>query len=75
MIYGQTLRSLTEDELSILFFICDRMLAPLKLESTFHFLKFLRLDVTCRIIDVLETQALDDKKEIFKSLKNKLSQQ
>jgi len=75
MIYGQTLRSLSEDEISILFLICDNLLSPCNVDVSFNYLKMLRLDVTCKIIDVLETQALEEKKEIFRSLKNKLTQQ
>lgn len=75
MIYGQTLRSLSEDEISILFLICDKLLSPCNVDLSFNYLKMLRLDVTCKIIDVLETQALEEKKEIFRSLKNKLTQQ
>jgi len=74
MIYGHTLRSLTEEELSVLFFICEKTLEPLKINSTFNFLKMLNLKVTLRIIDVLKSQALEEKKEVFDSLKKKLTE-
>jgi hypothetical protein len=74
MIYTQTLNSLTEDEYSILFYICQRVLEPLNIDARFEFIKMLRLDITCKIIDTLQKQALDDKQEIFTSLKKKLTE-
>jgi len=74
MIYEQTLRSLSEEELSILFLICDKMLEPLSIRAKFQYLKMLRLNVVGKIIDVLQAQALEEKKEIFNSLKKKLSE-
>jgi len=75
MIYSHTLKELTEEELSVLFFICERFLACIGLEIKYDYLKMLRLDVVLRMIDVLKAQALDDKKIIFDNLKNKLAQQ
>lgn len=74
MIYSQTLKTLDEDELSILFLICEKMFEPIGLNATYHFLKMLRLDITLKIIDVLKNQALDEKKYIFDSLKKKLAE-
>lgn len=72
MIYEQTLRSLNDDELSILFLICEKMFEPISINAKFQYLKMLRLDVILKMIDVLQTQALEEKKEIFNSLKKKL---
>jgi len=72
MIYEQTLRSLNDDELSILFLICEKMFEPINISAKFQYLKMLRLNVILKMIDVLQTQALDEKKEIFNSLKKKL---
>lgn len=75
MIYEQTLRTLTEDELSILFLIVDKFLSPLGVSPAFNYLKMLKLDTTNKIIDILQSQALPEKKETFTTLKNKLNQQ
>jgi len=72
MIYEQTLRSLNEDELSILFLICEKMFEPININAKFQYLKMLRLNVILKMIDVLQTQAYEEKKEIFNSLKKKL---
>lgn len=74
MIYEQTLRSLDEEELSILFLICEKMFEPIKINATFQYLKMLRLNVILKMIDVLQTQALEEKKEVFNSLKKKLTE-
>lgn len=74
MIYEQTLRSLDEEELSILFLICEKMFEPIKISATFQYLKMLRLNVILKMIDVLQTQALEEKKEVFNSLKKKLTE-
>ena len=74
MIYEQTLRSLDEEELSILFLICEKMFEPISIHATFHYLKMLRLNVILKMIDVLQAQALEEKKEVFVSLKKKLTE-
>jgi len=74
MIFSSTIDTLTEDELSVLFYICHRVFEPIGLEATLQFVKMLRIDITCKIIDVLQAQALDDKKEIFSSLRKKLTE-
>lgn len=75
MIYSQTLKSLTEDEISILFLICDKFLEPLNISPSYNYLKMLNVNVTCRIIDILEAQAKEENKILFQSLKNKINQQ
>ena len=50
------------------------MLEPLSIRAKFQYLKMLRLNVVGKIIDVLQAQALEEKKEIFNSLKKKLSE-
>jgi hypothetical protein len=49
MIYSDTLRSLTEDELSILFLIFNKFFEPFKIEAKYNFLKMLRVDITCKL--------------------------
>jgi hypothetical protein len=75
MIYSQTLQTLTEDELSILFLICQKFFEPLQIPATYNYVKMLKRDATLKIIDVLEKQATEENKFIFHSLKNKLNQQ
>lgn len=73
MIFEQTLKTLTEEELSILFLICEKIFEPIGISAKFDYVKMLRLDITLKIIDVLQSQALEEKKEIFSSLKKKLT--
>jgi hypothetical protein len=72
MIYSHTLNDLSEEEISILYFIAGRVLS---FEPNFNILKTLRIPAVLRIIDVLKPQALEEKKEIFDKLKEKLSAQ
>jgi len=74
MFFTQTLNELNEEELSILFLICQKYLEPLGIHATFNFVKMLKKDITFRIIDVLKSQALEEKKEVFDSLKKKLQE-
>ena len=74
MFFTQTLNELNEEELSILFLICQKSLEPLGIQATFNFIKMLKKDITFRIIDVLKSQALEEKKEVFDSLKKKLQE-
>jgi hypothetical protein len=74
MFFTQTLNELNEEELSILFLICQKYLEPLGIQATFNFVKMLKKDITFRIIDVLKSQALEEKKEVFDSLKKKLQE-
>lgn len=75
MIYQSKINELDENELSILFLILDKFFRPLNLEAKLEYVKMLRLDVICGMIDVLKTQAIDEYKNIFESLKNKLLSQ
>lgn len=72
MIYSHTLNDLTEEEISVLYFISERVLS---FEPNFNILKALRIPAVLKIIDVLKPQALEDKREIFDKLKEKLSAQ
>jgi len=74
MIFNSTIASLTEDELSILFLICDKFLAPLNIETKIDFIKMLKINVICNIIDILKPQAQEQYHEIFDSLKKKLTE-
>jgi len=74
MIHSDTLKILTEDELSILFYICGH---PLILGSyvapKIDFIKMFKLDHTLKLIEIFKNHALDDKKEIFDNLAKKLT--
>jgi hypothetical protein len=72
MIYSYTLNSLTEEEISILYLIGEKFLS---FEPNFDVLKTLRIPVVLKLIDILKPQALEEKQEIFNSLKEKLSAQ
>ena len=72
MIYSHTLNDLTEEEISILYLIAGKVLT---FEPNFDILKALRIPVILKILDVLKPQALEEKKEIFDKLKEKLSAQ
>ena len=73
MIYQSTINSLTEDEHAILYFIADRFLSTF---GTVHvdYIKMLRIDVVCKILDVLKPQAIETNQTIFDSLKKKLQE-
>jgi len=75
MIYQSTLNTLTEEELSILYFILNNFFAPLGLEPKIDFLKMLRLSVVLPMLDILKPQALEINQIFFESLKNKLQAQ
>jgi hypothetical protein len=72
MIYQSTLDTLTEDEMSILYLICNNFLARLDIEMNYTFIRMLRVDVVLKMIDVLKLQAKEECREIFDSLKKKL---
>jgi len=72
MIYSHTLQGLTEEEVSILYLICQRFLP---FEPNHTTLRTLRIPVVLKIIDVLKPQGLDEKQTIFDTLKEKLSAQ
>jgi len=72
MIYSHTLQNLTEEEVSIIYLICQRFLP---FEPNHMTLKTLRIPVVLKIIDTLKPQALEEKQSIFDSLKEKLSAQ
>jgi hypothetical protein len=72
MIFSHTLQSLTEEEVSILYLICQRFLP---FEPNHMTLKTLRIPIILKIIDVLKPQAHDEKQAIFDTLKEKLSAQ
>jgi hypothetical protein len=73
MIHSETLKLLTDDELSILYYICGH---PLILGSCvfpdIKFIKMFKLDHTIKLIEIFKNQALDNKKEIFYNLSKKL---
>lgn len=71
MITANTLQTLTEEEISILFFIVEKSMPWL--QPNFNFIKLLRKDITLRIIDVLKRQAIPEKQSIFDTLKEKLA--
>jgi len=72
MILYSTLKSLTEEELSILFLITQKFFSW---EINYKILTTLRVDIVSKIIDVLKPQALEEKQEIFDKLKEKILSQ
>ena len=75
MILSSTLNSLTEEELSILFYIGHQIFLPQNIDIKFDYLKMLRVHTIIPMIDFLKTQALEDKIIFFDSLKEKISNQ
>lgn len=71
MIFSHTLDTLNEDEISILYFITASSMPWLDVKR--DYLKLLRKDVVYKIIGILKNQALDEYKNIFDSLKEKLA--
>lgn len=74
MIFQDKIKELTEEELSILFLVSEKFLAPLGYSTNINYVKMLNIGHTCKIIDVLKPQALSEKQEIFDNLKKKLSE-
>ena len=74
MIHSETLKSLTEEELAILYYICGhpRVLGSM-VEPKIDFIKMFRLDVLKKLIEIFKQHALEDKKNIFDELLKKLS--
>lgn len=72
MILTNTINSLTEDELSLLFFIGQKFFSW---EINFSVIKALRVDIVIRLLDILKPQALEEKQDIFVKLKEKLLSQ
>lgn len=70
MIASHTLKTLSEEEISVLLFIVEQSMPWLT--PNFNFIKFLRKDITFKILDTLKRQALPDKQNIFDTLKEKL---
>jgi hypothetical protein len=75
MILTHTLNNLTEEEISILFFIGDKLFSPLGIKFKINYIKMFRIHVLIPIIDTLRSQALEEKHNIFDSLKEKISNQ
>jgi len=71
MISSHTLKTLSEEEISVLLFIIEQSMPWLT--PNFSFVKLLRKDITFRILDTLKRQALPDKQSIFDTLKEKLA--
>ena len=75
MIYSYTLNSLTEDELSILFYICELYFKPIDIDIRYDFFKMLKKNTIIPIIERLKQQAQEENKNIFDTLKEKLLQE
>jgi hypothetical protein len=74
MIHSETLRSLTEEELSILYYICGhpKILGSM-VQPKLEFIKMFKLDVLMKLIEIFKQHALEEKKSIFDELSKKLS--
>jgi len=75
MILSHTLKNLTEEEISLLFLIGDILFSPLGIDFKFNYIKMFRVNIILPIIDTLKSQALEEKYNIFDSLKEKISNQ
>jgi len=71
MITTHTIKTLSEEEVSVLYFIIEQSMPWLT--PNFNFIKLLRKDITFKILDTLKRQALPDKQNIFDTLKEKLA--
>lgn len=71
MITTHTIKTLSEEEVSVLFFIIEQSMPWLT--PNINFIKLLRKDITFKILDTLKRQALPDKQNIFDTLKEKLA--
>jgi len=74
MIHSETLKELTEDELSILFYICGhpKVLGSM-VQPKIEFIKMFKRDALLKLIEIFKGHALEDKKNIFDDLSKKLS--
>jgi len=75
MIHSETLKQLTEDELSILYYIFYDSLKIENFNVQFRHIQMLRAGVLYKLLDKYRTQALETSHKIFDSLKEKLLQE
>lgn len=75
MIHSETIKLLTDEELSILYYICGH---PLVLGSfvapDIKFIKMFRINILIKLIEQFKQHALEENKNIFDKLSEKLSQ-
>jgi hypothetical protein len=72
MLYKQTLKELSEDQIAILFVIANNALMPLGVVPNYSHLTLLRQDITLQHIDFLKNHALEESIPIFDDLKAKI---
>jgi len=75
MIHSETLKQLTEDELSILYYIFYDSLKIENFNVQFRHIQMLRAGVLYKLLDKYRTQALETSHKILDSLKEKLLQE
>ena len=75
MILSETLNKLSEEELSLLYFIGNEIFLPLGINVNNDLLKGLKVHMVIPLIENFKNNALEDKKIIFDSLKEKISNQ
>lgn len=74
MIHSNTIKLLTEEELSILLYICGHpMVLGQMVAPNIKFIKMFKLNILLQLIEIFKNHALEDKKNIFDNLKKKLS--
>lgn len=74
MIHSETIKLLTEDELSILYYICGHpMILGKFVAPDIKFIRMFKIDRLLQLIEIFKQHALEDKKNIFDELSKKLS--
>ena len=74
MIYDHTLRSLSEDELALIFLIGENTFSSLGMEVNYNFLKFLRRDVVLFELEKIKRQIADAHKDMVTHLQKKIAE-
>lgn len=72
MIHSDLVKSLTDDEASILYYMVHESIAPLGYEAKFEFVKMLKLNYVVNYIDILRKKALEEHGGKFDDLKKKI---
>jgi hypothetical protein len=74
MIHSELVKSLTDDEASILYYIVHKGISPLGYEPKFEFIKMLRLNYVVNYLDILKKDALEEHSNKFDDLKKKITE-
>jgi len=75
MIHSETIKLLTDEELSILYYICGHPLVLGRcVTPDVKFIKMFKLNILLKLIEQFKHHALEENKNIFDKLSEKLSQ-